>query len=689
MTPRFPRLLLFFLLFTGGILTQAHSGFAEPGESFAVETPPVFSEPHDTLMEVPLEELFQITVTSPAKKEQPLYKTASAIYVLTGEDLRRTGATSVQEALRLVPGMMVAQIDSASWAISARGFNNRFANKLQVMIDGRSIYTPVFSGVFWDEVDLILEDIERIEVIRGPGASLWGVNAVNGVINIITKSAQRTQGGLVSAGAGTMVHTIDSFRYGGQASPETAYRVWGKYVQRAPLDTMQGMEGVDDYRVGRGGFRVDWNHSPSNTFTFSGNYYDGELERRNRNGFVSFAPPQAGVQQSDWKIDGGMFLARWNRKLSQDSDFSLQFYYNRQHRRTFQVADLTIDTYDLDFQHRLQMGPRHEIIWGFGQRFYDDSFENTLGFQFDPDRRLNYITSGFVQDQIVLSPNLWTLTVGTKLSVNNFTGFEYQPSARLLWTPDPRHTVWAAVSRAVRIPSRADDSLRINQPGPAGPAITALIGKEDYESEDMLALELGYRVQPRKDLLLDIATFMNFYENLRTLEQGAVFVEGTPAPAHPVVPFTFQNRKSGYSYGVEAAVNWNPLDWWQLKTAFTWFDLNLELDPGSQDTTIGQEEQVDPMYQFNVRSHIDLPRQFEFDQILYYVDSILASSTRIKSYTRLDLRLGWRPNSSWEFSVVGRNLLDPHHLELTTGTAQTTDLSLIERSVFGQVVWRY
>lgn len=689
MIHRFPPFVLLFLFFAVGILAHAHPGMAEPEDSFVVKTPPVFSGPDDTLMHMTVEELFQITVTSPAKKEQPLHKSASAIYVITGEDLRRTGATSVQEALRLVPGMMVAQIDSASWAITARGFNNRFANKLQVMIDGRSIYTPVFSGVFWDEIDLILEDIERIEVIRGPGASLWGVNAVNGVLNIITKSAQRTQGGLLSAGGGTMVHTIDSFRYGGQATPETTYRVWGRYVQRAPLDTMQGMEGVDDYRVGRGGFRVDWNRTPSDTFTFSGNYYDGALERRSLNGFVSFAPPQGGVLRDNWKIDGGMFLTRWQHKVSEESEFSLQFYYNRQHRRTFQIEDLTIDTYDLDFQHRFQMGPRHEITWGFGQRFYDDSFENTLGFQFNPDRRLSYIPSAFAQDQITLSPNLWTLTVGTKLSVNNYTGFEYQPSARLLWTPDPRHTVWAAVSRAVRIPSRADDSLRLNQPGPAGPAIAALIGKDGFESEDLLAFELGYRTQPAKEWMVDIATFMNFYKNLRSLEPGTPFVEATPPPAHAVAPLTFHNRKTGYTYGVETALNWSPLDWWQVKTGFTWFGMNLELDPDSGDTVIGQEEHVDPTYQFNVRSHLNLPRNFEFDQMVYYVDSISSNGMKIKAYTRLDLRLGWRPASSWEFSVVGRNLLEPHHLEFAAGNAQTTDLSLIERSVFGQVIWRY
>ncbi|CAI2717219.1 TonB-dependent receptor plug domain-containing protein [Nitrospina watsonii] len=688
MTDRIIRLVWLPILLVAGILAQALPLQAEPGDATALPAPR-FTGQLDSLMEVPLEELFQITVTSPAKKEQPLYKAASAIYVITGDDLRRTGATSVQEALRLVPGMMVAQIDSASWAISARGFNNRFANKLQVMIDGRSLYTPLFAGVFWDEVDLIMEDIERVEVIRGPGAALWGVNAVNGVINIITKTAHRTQGSQVSVGGGTMVQNIDSFRYGTQVNPETSYRVWGKYVQRAPLDTMQGMDGVDDYRVGRGGFRLDWDRTPADTFTFAGNYYDGALERRSLNGFVSFTPPQGGVLRDNWKIDGGMFLARWKHRLNADSDFSLQFYYNRQHRRTFQVEDVTIDTYDLDFQHRFRMTPGQELTWGIGQRFYDDSFENTLGFQFDPDRRLSYITSAFVQDEIRLVPDRWTLTVGSKFSFNNYTGFEYQPSARLLWTPNPKHTVWGAVSRAVRIPSRADDSLRVNQPPPAGPATLALIGQNGFESEDLLAFELGYRVQPQPSLWIDIATFMNFYENLRTLEQGAAFVEPTPAPAHAVVPFLFRNRKSGYTYGVETALNWSPLDWWRFKTAFTWFDMNLKLEPGSRDAVLSQEEHVDPAYQFNLRSHIDLPHKFEFDQMLYYVDSISSNGMKMKGYTRVDLRLGWRPMQSLELSVVGRNLLDPHHLEFATGTAQTTDLSLIERSVFGQVIWRY
>lgn len=650
---------------------------------------PLSSQGMNELMELPLEQLSHIAVTSPAKKEHPLHQSASAIYVLTGEDLRRTGATSVQEALRMVPGMMVAQLDSSSWAITARGFNNRFANKLQVMIDGRSLYTPVFAGVFWDEVDLVLEDIERIEVIRGPGASLWGVNAVNGIIHIITKSAHKTQGGLVSAGGGTLDRTADGFRYGTRLDPGTSLRVWGKYFQRAPLDTIQGREGVDDYQVARGGFRLDWDRTRNDTFTFAGNYYDGEFGRRTSNGFVSFAAPNGGQLLNDWKIDGGMFLARWHHRLDPGSDFTLQFYYNRQHRRTFQVADLAIDTYDLDFQHRFPLTPRQEIIWGLGQRFYNDSFENTLGFQFDPRDRLNYITSAFVQDEIALVPGRWTLIAGSKFSVNNYTGFEYQPNARLLWTPDPRHTVWAAVSRAVRIPSRADDSLRINQPQPGGAAITALIGNDGFDAEDLLAFEMGYRVQPHPTVWVDVAGFVNLYDNLRSFEVGATFLETTPGPAHFVVPVTFQNRQSGQTYGVEAAVNWNPLDWWRFRSAFTWFDMNLVRDANSNDLFIGQQEDVDPNFQFNLRSHIDLAHGFEFDQMIYYVDSIRSGSMSAKAYTRLDLRLGWRPARQWEFSVVGRNLLDSHHQEFALNTAQTTDLSLIERSVFAQVVWRY
>jgi len=668
-------------LFFFGVFSVMVSTIFAPVLSYAGKRPDV---PAD-LTRLTLEELMDIQVTSVSKGEEDFSKAASAIFVLTQEDIRRSGVNTIPEALRMVPGVHVAQIDSSTWAISARGFNSRFANKLLVLIDGRSTYTHVFSGTFWDEQDMVLEDIERIEVIRGPGGTLWGANAVNGVINIITKNANKTTGGQISAGGGNLDHFIGSIRYGEKIGDNAAVRVYGKYYNRNNLDDLQGNPAPDEFESGRGGMRLDWDISESNSLTLQGDVFSGEYAIKSSNAVTSLAPITTSNIVQDAQIRGGNFIARWKHQFSETSDMALQFFYNHDHRDSLLLSEMLVDTYDIDFQHRFQLGSRHEILWGVGHRFIQDSFENSIGISYFPDSNLNYISNAFIQDKISLIEDELYFTMGSKFSINNFTGFEFQPNARLAWTPNDQHTVWAAVSRAVRTPNRSEDAGRFNAGAVPGPAVAVIQGQLDFESEDLLAVELGYRIQPHKRLFFDVAAFANFYDDLQSFEFEAPFFN--PSPGFTEVPIVTRNRLSGETYGVELAATWDAADWWRLNSSFSWLEMNLKADPSSTDISVMALEDVDPEFQWSLRSHMDLPSNWEFDQTLYYVDAL--KSQQVRSYFRLDLRVGWRPTKNIEVSVVGQNLLDDQHQEWGNDRIQTNDRNLVERSVFGELVLKF
>ena len=645
-------------------------------------------EVHADLTRLNLEELMAIQVTSVSKGEEEFSKVASAIFVLTQDDLRRSGVNSIPEALRMVPGVQVAQIDSSTWAITARGFNSRFANKLLVMINGRSVYSHVFAGVFWDEQDLILEDIERIEVIRGPGGALWGANAVNGVINIITKNSQETLGGQVSAGGGNLDRFIGSIRYGEKIGEDAAVRVYGNYRNRSNLDDLQGNPAPDEFESGRGGMRVDWDVSESNSLMFQGNLFEGEFAGKTSDAVTSLAPLTTSDVIEDTNVRTSDFITRWKHRFSDTSDMTLQFYYNHDHRNSRILQELSVDTYDIDFQHRFQIGSRHNMLWGLGHRYIHDSFRNSIGISYFPNSNLNYISSAFIQDKIALIQDELYLTLGSKFSINNFTGFEFQPSARLAWTPNERHTVWMAVSRAVRTPSRSGDSGRFNAavvtlPGPT-PALAVIQGQKDFESENVLATEVGYRLRPHEKLFFDVATFLNIFRDGHSFEVEAPFVNSSGVLELPIVS---RNRLDGESFGVELAATWDVVDWWRLNGTFTWLQMDLRKDPISTDQNVVGFEGNDPEFQWNIRSHIDLSSKWEFDQSLYFVDAL--QSQQVRSYFRLDLRLGWRPINNIEVSIVGQNLLDNQHQEWGNDRIQTNDRNLVERSVFGKLVWKF
>lgn len=644
------------------------------------------------LTELSLEELMNIEVTSVSKKTEKLSKAAAAIFVITQEDIRRAGATSIAEALRLAPGLEVARVDAHTWAISARGFNDVFANKLLVLLDGRSIYTPLFSGVFWDQQDTLLEDIERIEVIRGPGATLWGANAVNGVINIITKRARDTQGGLLTAGGGSEERGFGSVRYGGTLGADAHFRVYAKYVNRDGSGLPDGHAANDAWQLGQGGFRLDWLPAQPHLLTLQGDLYGGNLAQTFFVG--ALLPPFQQVMPDHLATRGGNLLGRWSHTLASASEMRLQVYYDRTIRDTA-IFKEDRHNVDLDFQHRFPLGGRHDIVWGLGYRLSSDNEGNTFTVSLTPASRTTHLVSAFAQDEIVLVADRLHVTLGSKFEHNTFTGFEIQPGARLLWTPSDRHTVWAAIARAVRTPSRAEDAVRINQqvlpPGtlfPGAPAaVVSFAGDRGIDSEKLLAYELGYRVQPHEWLSLDLALFYNVYNNLRSIEPGTPFPETSPFPPHLVVPFLAANKLNGETYGAELVANWQLTEWWRLRALYSYLHINLSREKGSRDTISQAAQGNSPQQQLALRSAMDLPWRLAFDLALRYVDRL--PNLHVGSYTVLDVRLGWRPTQSLELAIVGHNLLEKHHPEFSPSTFINTQPTEVQHSVYGKMTWRF
>jgi len=612
-----------------------------------------------------------VEVTSVTKQESTVGRSPAAVFVITSEMIRRSGATSIPEALRMAPGLEVARIDSHTWAITCRGFNDRFANKLLVLVDGRSVYTPLFAGVYWDVQDLMLEDIERIEVVRGPGGTLWGANAVNGVINIITKSAEDTQGALLTAGGGTHDLSVNGVRYGGQVGKNLHWRVYGKHFER---DEGYHPEGVyDDWRVGRGGFRMDWSPGSCDcdTVTVQGDYCGGQ-EGQFSNQLIG-TPPFSVPLAQDESVSGANVLARWTHVCSEESDWSLQMYFDQTYRS--QVAiDQLLNTFDLEFQHRFRLGSRHGVVWGIGHRQVHDELAGT-GFPhtFIPDSRTTNRFAVFVQDEITLCPDRLFLTVGSKFSNNDFTGFEYQPSVRLLWTPDRKRSGWAAISRAVRTPSIIDyyDAFTI----PPVVRLNANLTQIDYE--DVIAYEIGYREQATERFAWDVALFYNVYEHLKVYDEGA-WQAG-------YLNFTPTNDMRGETYGIELLGQWTMSDAWRLSASYSLLRVHLHAAPNSRAGSEADEGNS-PHNQIRFQFQWDFAPCWELDTALRYVDSL--DTLDVSRYVSMDVRLGWVPNDHFELSLVGQNLLDSHHREFSSQSYMMRSTE-VERALFAKATWRY
>lgn len=638
-----------------------------------------------------MEDLMNMQVTSVSKRTQKVADAAAAVFVITQEDIRRSGATSIPEALRLVPGLEVARIDQNKWAIASRGFNGRFDNKLLVLIDGRSVYTPLFSGVYWNVQDVMLEDIDRIEVIRGPGATLWGANAVNGVINIISKKAKDTQSAVVTAGAGTEERGSGSVRYGSKIG-NTSYRAYGKYFNWGPSLYSSGTTAHDGWDALRGGFRADWTPAGANSLTLQGDIY------RSKYGETLTVPslnsPYSSTFPNNGNYSGANILGRWNHS-SEGSSMSLQMYYDN---TTIADNSLFVDhqnIFDMDFQHGFRIGDSQQFVWGLGYRSIRDRNDPSFSVSLRPNQlTLNHF-SAFIQDEISLVDNRLRLTFGAKFEHNDFTGFEVQPNARLLWTLTPNQSVWTAVSRAVRTPALTEEGLRLNSAvippaTPANPtpfpAVVAVFGSHQFQSEDLLAYELGYRVQATNSFSADIATFYNNYSNLRTAEPGAPFLEGSPAPTDIVIPFVAANKMSGGTYGVELFADWRVAPKWRLVGSYSYLQMDIRKNSDSLDPTADSPNGSSPRHQWYLRSSIDLPKHFEHDTTLRFVDHL--PSLNIPSYYSLDSHLGWRPVSTVEFSIGGQNLLDNHHLEFIPDFINTAPTE-VKRTVYGSITVRF
>lgn len=628
-----------------------------------------------SVMEMPIEELLQLNVTSVSKHPEPWFQAASAVFVITSEDIRRAGVTTVPDALRLAPGLQVARVDAHTWAITVRGFNSMFSDKLLVLIDGRTVYTPLFAGVFWDAQDVMLEDVDRIEVIRGPGAALWGANAVNGVINIITKSARQTQGGLVYGGTGTEERGFAGFRYGGKISNEAFFRVYGKWFARDDGKFSDGEDANDNWYQGRGGFRVDWDVAENNLLTLQGELYGGTAHQTYQR--VVINPSTRFVDGAD--VSGGHVLGCWTRTLDDQGELSLQTYYDRSNRDNTQFRE-TRDTFDIELQYRLMLGERNMFTWGAGYRLTSDTLRDTPTIRWDVASRNLQLVNLFVQDQIALVPNKLHLTLGSKFEHNDFTGFEVQPSGRLAWTPTPTHTVWGAISRAVRTPARSDRDMRFDVDAEVAPGVAlAFVGNDFFQSETVIAYEIGWRMQPVESVMVDLATFYNVYQDLRSLERRGVAL--TPLPPHVVVQV--DNLLEAETYGVEMAAAWQALSWWRWRLAYTLMKMDVDVKPGGTDSS--REEGDVPLHQVSLRSMMDWPGNLQFDAGARFVDNV--SGQDIPSYLVLDVRLAWRPHPQLEVAVVGQNLLDSRHPEFSSlFTIQRTE---IEQSVYGKVTWRF
>lgn len=618
-----------------------------------------------------LEDLSNIEITSVSKSPERILDAPAAITVITNEDIRRSGATSIPEALRLADNLNVAQKNSHDWAISARGFNTDLANKLLVLIDGRTVYTPLFSGVFWSRQDYLLEDIERIEVISGPGSTLWGANAVNGVINIITKSAKDTQGFYVEAGVGTELKSATAVRYGGKLAPNVSYRLYGKYFDRDNQVFANGRDASDSWQMSQGGFRIDAEASAQNSFTLQGDFYGLDEE-----------DPITGKESG---TNGNNILGRWTHTFSADSDMSLQMYYDQTHftlpkvRTNVARAGLfkdELETYDIDFQHRFALNEHNKIVWGLGYRYTHDRVDSAPSTGLDPEHLDQDLYSAFIQDEIKLHEKL-SLTLGTKVEHTEYTGWEVEPSARLQWNVATNQMLWAAVSRAVRTPSRLDRDLRTPTNFPLPFPQDILKGSDDFVSENVVAYELGYRAQLGPKFSTSISTFYNEYDDVRSFSRTPGGLLG--------LPFFFANNLKGETYGLELGVNYQVLDWWRLHLGYNLLEENIRIKPGKADINNGLNETADPRHQATIRSSMNLPNNLELDAQLRWVDTLHNNQSIVSSYTELNVRLGWRPTNKLELSIVGQNLLHDQHAEYGFNSAARE----IERSVYGKVQWRF
>ncbi len=691
--------LLYALMVTSALSILSVEVKAADADSRAPSAPPATSPDASGLLNLSLQQLSDVEVTSVSKKAEKESQAPAAIYVITQEDIRRSGLQSIPELLRMVPGLQVAQSGSNAWSISSRGFNGQFANDLLVMIDGRTVYTPIFSGVFWDMQNVMLEDVERIEVIRGPGATLWGANAVNGVINIITKNAKDTQGTLITAAAGNQERVGTSARYGA-TDGDLSYRTYAQYFNNNQEHTVAnpisgvptGMGAEDQWHNQQGGFRMDWNTSEKEQVTLQGDTYQG-VENTLR-----FLPVTSTVNPSLFNVvndtddvSGMNVLGRWRHELGTGSDITLQAYYDDVNREFEYIgSSLHTQTFDIDFQHNLTINDRNDVTWGLGYRAINSDFGNSFYISFAPEDYYENLYSGFLQDKITLVQDQLFFTIGTKLEHNDFSGFEWEPSARIAWTPTANQTIWSAVSRAVRTPNQGDQNLNLIQGILPGNTALAVLGQSTATADVVTAYELGYRIQPKENLSFDLTGFVNKYKRLDSSTAGNETTLTDPVMgSYTYAPSLNTNDNSGETQGVEAAATWEATKHIKISGGYTLYYETLHIVGATPIVANGTA----PKQQFNLRSYVDLPYNMQWDTMLYYVDRIadandgFGDTITIPAYTRLDMRLGWTAMPGLDLSLIGQNLLQSEHQEFSPFLYQTPEE--IGRSVLAKATVRF
>ncbi|HYS50433.1 MAG TPA: TonB-dependent receptor [Burkholderiales bacterium] len=595
------------------------------------------------LADMSIEELGNIQITSVSKHTERLSDAPAAIFVITGDDIHRSGATRLAEALRLAPNLEVARVSASSYAISARGFNNTIANKLLVLIDGRTVYTPLFSGVFWDAQDVMLEDVERIEVISGPGATLWGANAVNGVINVITRRASDTQGAFAYGQAGSLDRGAGA-RYGGAMGAAGAYRVYARFFDVFNTSRTNGASASDGWGKGQVGFRTDWG-TATNALTLQGDAYRGSLDQ---------------AIGDDSSISGNNLLGRWDRDLAEWGQLQIQSYFEHTERNIPGTFAEHLNLFDVEFQHGLRAIGAHRLTWGGGYRYGDDRVSNSAFLAFLPANRGMRWANVFAQDEIALLESL-RVTLGAKFESNYYTGTEPLPSARLAWKPQPQSLVWGAVSRALRAPSRIDRDFFVT----AGP--TQLAGGPDFASEVVKVIELGYRDQPSPQATYSVSLFHNIYDRLRSVE--------------PVSPTTsvLGNKMEGTADGLEAWGNYQAARNWRLSAGVFFLRQHLRPKPDSGDPNVSAAGN-DPAHQWLLRSSFDLPNSTELDIRIRSVGALPNPS--VPAYTAADIRIAWRLQRELELSVV---FIDSGHVEF--GNPATA--SEMSSGAYIKLKWNY
>ena len=642
----------------------------------------IFASPQQTGQQSPaaqrpltslsLEELASLEVTTASKEPEQIWKTPAAIYVITNEEIRRSGVTSIAEALRLAPGVEVGRISSTTWAVGIRGLQGNFSKSVLVLIDGRNLYTPLFAGVYWDVQDVVLEDIDRIEVIRGPGGTIWGANAVNGVINIVTKSAADTHGTYSSVTAGTLDRAIGQVRYGGSVGFGLNYRVYAKGFLREP-EFHSNHDNYDRWHQERTGFRMDWNRG-SDVYTFQGDVYRGD------------SPHQIGITDVRDTVSGGNVLGRWRRQISSNSDLYFASYFDRTIRIGSQFGE-TRNTIDVDFLHHLKLKTRHDFSWGGGVRWSPNVFlQKQPGIDLVPHKETDHAHSAFLQDEIQFSSPL-SLTVGSKFEHTNFGGFDAQPSIRLLWTKPDQQSYWAAVTRSVVTPSRLEEGFRLSGTIPVNPPIFLLVsGNPNFKSESVVSYELGHRRFITRDLYLDFSVFRSDYRRLQSFGAAVTTFETTPPPPHLLLTIPYENAISGSANGFEIAPVWQTASWWRLTGSYSFVAVDVRAKGPTSDISatgsVRTYERSTPQHEFEIHSAIDFSKRVEFDQVIRYASALPAQN--VQAYETADVRLGWNAPSNVRVALVGRNLFQPQHPEWGTGDPNQMPLGM-RRSAYIEI----